>query len=386
MKHNDFIMSLREIALESSGIEMPTVDKYAGSNCAEEFMALDDFDNAMIATESFAGAALEAVFEPQLIALESAGLNGLEEVEKFNGELSTEAVVNMVKRGAYNVKIQAKKALSKIWSLIMSVVTMLTGSEGRLKSYGKLCKKYREKLAKMSPKVKGDEKEVSIRKWNELATQVKNFKDMADVSTIKSVKTAVQAVDGKTVSDVATKVIAVCAAFKNLVKNAKATDLEIDVRDPNNTTNAQSSDELVKIEEKMDDFIKDNTFKEDLEDAIKELKEVDTEEYPITTAQSNLLNWLGAVEKECEKDVKFKKEIDSLNKTWKKKFSEFEMKGNDETDKQAASLMRIMSKAGTFIGMVRTSMTKYYQATSSNIQGLLADAAKVLAKGTNIGA
>lgn len=378
MKHNDFIMSLREIALESSGIEMPTVDKYAGSNCAEEFMALDDFDNAMVATESFAGAALEAVFEPQLIALESAGLNGLEEVEKFNGELSTEAVVNMVKRGAYNVKIQAKKALSKIWSLIMAVVTMLTGSEGRLKSYGKLCKKYREKLAKMSPKVKGDEKEVSIRKWNELATQVNNFKTMADVSLIKNVKTAVQAVDASDVAGIASKIVNVVTEFGNM--GYKVAGL------PETTKLNGSLKDIEDMEKSLDDAIKDSNFKDELDEAIKALKEVETEEYAITTAQSNVLNWLGAVEKACEKDVKFKKEIDSLNKVWKKKFSEFEIKGDTNNDKQAAALMRLMNKAGTFIGMVRTGLTKNYQAVSSNIQGLLADAAKVLAKGTNIGA
>ena len=378
MKHNDFIMSLREIALESSGIEMPTVDKYAGSNCAEEFMALDDFDNAMIATESFAGAALEAVFEPQLIALESAGLNGLEEVEKFNGELSTEAVVNMVKRGAYNVKIQAKKALSKIWSLIMAVVTMLTGSEGRLKSYGKLCKKYREKLAKMSPKVKGDEKEVSIRKWDNLATQVKNFKTMADVSLIKNVKTAVQAVDATDVAGIASKIVNVVNEFGNM--GYKVAGL------PEASKLNGSLKDIEGMEKSLDDAIKDSNFKDELDEAIKTLKEVETEEYAITTAQSNVLNWLGAVEKECEKDVKFKKEIDSLNKVWKKKFSEFEIKGDSNNDKQAAALMRLMNKAGTFIGMVRTGLTKNYQAVSSNIQGLLADAAKVLAKGTNIGA
>lgn len=378
MKHNDFIMSLREIALESSGIEMPTVDKYAGSNCAEEFMALDDFDNAMIATESFAGAALEAVFEPQLIALESAGLNGLEEVEKFNGELSTEAVVNMVKRGAYNVKIQAKKALSKIWSLIMAVVTMLTGSEGRLKSYGKLCKKYREKLAKMSPKVKGDEKEVSIRKWDNLATQVNNFKTMADVSLIKNVKTAVQAVDASDVAGIAAKIVNVVTEFGNM--GYKVAGL------PETTKLNGSLKDIEDMEKSLDDAIKDSNFKDELDEAIKTLKEVETEEYAITTAQSNVLNWLGAVEKACEKDVKFKKEIDSLNKVWKKKFSEFEIKGDTNNDKQAAALMRLMNKAGTFIGMVRTGLTKNYQAVSSNIQGLLADAAKVLAKGTNIGA
>lgn len=378
MKHNDFIMSLREIALESSGIEMPTVDKYAGSNCAEEFMALDDFDNAMIATESFAGAALEAVFEPQLIALESAGLNGLEEVEKFNGELSTEAVVNMVKRGAYNIKIQAKKALAKIWSLIMSVVAMLTGSEGRLKSYGKLCKKYREKLAKMSPKVKGDEKEVSIRKWNNLATQVNNFKTMADVSLIKNVKTAVQAVDATDVAGIAAKIVTVVNEFGNM--GYKVAGL------PETAKLNGSVKDIEAMEKSLDDVIKDSNFKDELDESIKTLKEVETEEYPITTAQSNVLNWLGAVETECEKDVKFKKEIDSLNKVWKKKFSEFEIKGDTNNDKQAAALMRLMNKSGTFIGVVRTALTKYYQAASSNIQGLLADAAKVLAKGTNIGA
>lgn len=381
MKQNDFIMSLKEIALESAGIEMPTVDKYAGSNCAEEFMALDDFDNAVIATESFAGAALEAVFEPQLIALESAGLNGLEEVQKFDGELSTEAVTNMVKRGAYNIKIQAKKAISKIWSLIMSVVTMLTGSEGRLKSYGKLCKKYREKLAKMSPKVKGEEKEISIRKWDGLAKQIKDFKSMADVDLIKTIKTAVQAVDVKNISELANKIVSVASEFGKLTQKVSGTTT------PNSAKfTTGTAAEIEAMEKSLDDAIKDSTFKEDLDEAIKKLKEVETDEYAITTAQSNMLNWLGAVETECNKDVKFKKEIDSLNKVWKKKFSEFEIKENNDDNNKAAALMRLMSKAGTFIGMIRTALSKNYQASASNIQGLLADAAKVLAKGTNIGA
>lgn len=385
---NDFLDTLQNIALESAGIEAPAIDKYASNPCAEEFMALDDFDNAVIANESFAAAALESVFENQLVALESAGLNGMEEIDKFSGELSTEAVVNAVKRGAYNVKIQVKKALGKIWSLITAVVSMLTGSEGRLKSYGKLCKKYREKLSKVSPKIKEgkDEKEINIRKWDKVSTQVSNFKSMADVSTIKAIKTALQAVDAKDTTNAVTKIVAVVAAFDTemgKVVNSKANGMKFGTK----ITAGSSLDELNAVEKDLEDAIKDSDFKSDMEDVVKELKEVDTEDYTITTAQSNLLNWLSLVEKECDKDVKFKKEFDNVNKAWKKKFSSYEIDSDNESESQKiAVLVRIMSKTGTYLGMVRNAMSKYYGAVASNIQGLLADAAKVIAKGTNIGA
>lgn len=381
---NDFLDTLQNIALESAGIEAPAIDKYASNPCAEEFMALDDFDNAMIANESFASAALESIFENQLVALESAGLNGMEDIDKFSGELSTEAVVNAVKRGAYNVKIQVKKALSKIWSLIMSIVTMFTGSEGRLKSYGKLCKKYREKLAKVSPKIKEgkDEKEVTIRKWDKLKNQISSFKTMADTNTLKSVKEAVQAVDTKDLSQVVSKILSVADNLGNALGKVDGKSLMPDIK---SGSKLKSAADLQAIEKDLEDSIRDSSFKSDLEDVVKEIKEVETEDYSITSAQSTMLNWLSGVETECNSDVKFKKELDSINKSWKKKFGDFELTDAANSD-QVAAAVRIMNKVGTLIGYIRTALTKHYGAVASNIQGLLADAAKVIAKGTNIGA
>lgn len=385
---NDFLKSLATFGMEGLNSEAVVVDEYASSECAEERIELDNLDNVEASMESMSDAIHETGLEAQSLALEAAGFT-FENAAGFTGELSTESIANAAKRGYYEVKIQVKKAIQKIWKLIMSVFDNLVGSEGRLKSYSKLFKKYKERLGKVYPKDNkdGESREVTIRDWTNTSTnivaQVEAFKKAADIEAIKELRSLVKAVDVKDIvnklGDITTSlgVIALSVVSDDDLNKSQIEKL-----------GSFTYDALVAYEKKLDDFDSKSEIKDKVSEGIDRLKDVDTKEVKIEDAKSELYALAGRLEEATKKDVKFKAELQKLSRSWDKKFGSWDLKdmADGEAKDIATVTLRILSKLGKGITGYRMILSKLYSATASNLQGVLADMAKVIAKGTNIGA
>lgn len=394
---NEFLKSLQAFGMEGMGTEVE-IEAYANSECAEELIELDNLDAACVAMESMSDAIMEGGLEMQTLALESAGFT-LDTASGFTGELSNEAVGNMIKRGYYEVKIQVKKAIQKIWKLIISAVENILGSDGRLKSYGKLFKKYNERIIKIHPKdgKDGEDKQVTVREWNKTATVgvLRAFKIIGNKGWMKEVtqkikeKDPVKAVNGLSAAifDAACGVYDFIYAITGDDKKADKAFEKMNVK-----LNGLSKKEAEDFEKKFNDDSNDvmTDMKDMLEDAIKEFKDVDSEEMSIYTARENLLKVSRALEEECKKDVKFKAELIRMKKAWDKTTGEWNMdkaeNATDEVKAASAAILRVLNKCGSLITGFRMALSKVYSAIVSNMQGVLADMAKVIAKGTNIGA
>lgn len=396
---NEFLAKLTQFGMEGMNPEGSFVEAYENSECAEEYIELDNLDAMEASMESMSDAIMETGLECQTLALEAAGYT-LDTASGFTGELSTEAVGNMMKRGYYEVKIQVKKAAQKIWKLIVTFIENLLGSEGRLKSYGKLFKKYNERLSKINPKdtKDGEEREVTVRKWNEakVVEKLQGFKMFANPeiyseirSLVKEVKPEAMAADAVNfVQKVQAQVAKGIQLFGVDAKTAGGIGSDISAG-----AAKFEKESMEKLEKLVEEKLKETDVKDKVNDWIEKIKEVDSDEMPILTAKAMLLQVGRALEDECKKDVKFKAELIKLKKAWDKKFGSWDLKNVDaKTDAEqdakdaTASFLRIMNKVGSAITALRMGMSKVYSANASNLQGVLADMAKVIAKGTNIGA
>ena len=395
---NDFLKSLTAFGMEGMNADAE-LEVYSNSECAEELIELDNFDNACLAMESMSDAIKDSAFEMQTLALESAGFT-LDTASGFTGELSNEAVVNMVKRGYYEVKIQVKKVLQKIWKLILSVVDQAIGSSGRLKSYGKLFKKYRERLSKVNPKETkdGDDREVTIRDWSNLVQSVKGIKALAgDSGWIRTITTKVKSTN---VKECIQGLLDGCTDFKNeLIKFAKdiggATDTEARqaVSLGSNLASGLTRSAAETIEKEVAEALKDVDGKEFIKEIVSEIKDIESDDVTIWKAKEQLLGISSKLEDECKKDLKFKKELIKLRKAWDKKTGEFNLNGakdsqgnpaSEDLKAAVAAVLRTLNMFGPVITGYRIFLSKVYSAVASNLQGCLADMAKVIAKGTNI--
>ena len=392
---NDFLKSLTAFGMEGMNAEVESVDAYAGSEVAEELIELDNIEAQTVAMESMSDAIMEGALEMQTIALEAAGLD-LGTASNFSGELSTEAIANMAKRGYYEVKIQVKKAIQKIWKLILSIVDNLLGSEGRLKSYGKLFKKYNERLSKINPKDKkdGDERDIAIRNWSEngIVGTLQQFKMVANGDLYKGITRMIKATNPKDCIDgVLDTVKVIRVSFYKFLRKHMGSSKEDAVKataDFGKMSGMLSKAVAEELEKKVEESMKDLDMKDKLQDIIEDIKDVDTDEVPILTAKANLLAVGRALENECKKDLKFKKDLIRLRKAWDKKTGEWNLKDMEEGDVKdaTAAILRTLNKFGPIITGFRLGLSKVYSAIASNLQGVLADMAKVIAKGTNIGA
>lgn len=395
---NEFLKSLQAFGMEGMGTEVE-IEAYANSECAEELIELDNLDAACVAMESMSDAIMEGGLEMQTLALESAGFT-LDTASGFTGELSNEAVGNMIKRGYYEVKIQIKKALQKIWKLIVSAVESLMGAEGRLKSYGKLFKKYSDRLSKINPKddKDGSEREVTIRKWEDINVpgQIDNLKTYGgNNGWIRTITTGLKAINvAAGVSAIVNGVIGMNSEFATSGANALGTDASQEERDSRieriRQMQSDTAEEAERYEKEFEEFM--SNMKGEGKDYIKDLtdrmKDVDTDEVPILTAKTNLTTLGRTLQTACNRDLKFKKQLIALKKAWDKKTGEWELKGDDTENQKrvTAAVLRILNKCTPVITAYRMAVSAYYKAVVSNLQGILADMAKVIAKGTNIGA
>lgn len=396
---NEFLTKLTQFGMEGMNPEESFVEAYENSECAEEYIELDNLDAMEASMESMSDAIMETGLECQTLALEAAGYT-LDTASGFTGELSTEAVGNMMKRGYYEVKIQVKKAAQKFWKLVITFVENMMGSEGRLKSYGKLFKKYNERLSKINPKdaKDGEEREVTIRKWAEakVVEKLQGFKMFANPQIYAVLRELVKGIDAEKIISSAIKLvrkirgamIAMLRAVGKTAEQARTETSEITI-----TVAQLTKSELEKAEKEVEEMLKDVDAKSFINEIVEDIKEVDSDDVPILTAKSQLLQIGRTLENECKKDVKFKAELIKLKKAWDKKFGSWDLKNveaknqsEQDTKDATAAFLRIMNKLGSAITGLRMGMSKVYSANASNLQGVLADMAKVIAKGTNIGA
>lgn len=393
---SQFLKTLTAFGMEGMNSEEVIVEAYANSECAEERIELDNLDAIEVSMESMSDAIMEEGLGMQSLALEAAGFD-FETASGFTGELSTEAVGNMVKRGYYEVKIQVKKAIQKIWKIILSVADNFLGSEGRLKSYSKLFKKYNERLAKINPKdgKDGEERGVTIRNWQEngIVENLRRFKLVSGGGDwIRVVTDGIKATDPiNCVQSLIDGARRLRTAAMRIALSSGATREQISDagRNISRITGSLTKEAAERLEREVSEQLKDADMKSALNDLIERVKEVDSDDVPILTAKTQLLSIGRALEEECRKDLKFKAQLQKLRKVWDKKTGEWDLNKLDTSDdvKDAtAAILRTLNKLGPVITGLRLGLSKVYSALASNMQGVLADMAKVISKGTNIGA
>lgn len=346
----NFLNELQSIAMESIGLEMPAVDPYAGSECAEELIALDVVDRAEVAMESYEEALFAEAFEAQEVALESEGLT-FGEIEKFNSELAMESVTNAIKRGAYGVEIQVKKLVQKIAKLVVAIFDYFMVADGKFKSYNKLFKKYRAKLevAKYEAKEpkegqEAKEKTFKIRKYPDLAARHAAFETMAGAAGLANLLTSIKSSD----LDKIEEGIVTLSGVAN--KPADGTEGQF----------------IADVKKK---------FKEDIDASKKAFTEdTVTEEMSFADAKSYLLGVSKAAEAQTAKDVKYKADFAKVKAGINKL-------GAGKKDVDAATIARVQ-KISVVLTAYRNKLSSEYKLLASGYQGTLADMAKVIAAGS----
>lgn len=349
---NNFIANIKAQLGTESSMDDFGVEKYAGSEVAEELLALDDMENISVGVESTTEAVIGLGLVDQEAALESQGL-GINEFSRFEGTLGNESLTNMVKRGGYNVVIAIKKLISKIWKFVISIVDFFTICDGRWKSYAKLAKKYRGKVnsLKIHTGEKESDKTYSIRKVEQAAN---NVKDM--ITLIENVKRTQPS--GATATEWAESVKkAVSAMFTAVKAFSNGSPVTAD----NAKERYQEAKELI-----------DEDTKE-----IRESEDLSTDE-----AKKAIHSALYTIETTCKKDIKWFKEYKRISKDVEKAIEKLGKEdASTSNDAMLKELGEMLQALVEFKKIVNYSM----KACNSHIQMILADAAKLISGETRIG-
>ena len=348
---NNLIANIKaQLGTESNMYEF-VAEKYAGSEVAEELLALDDMDNFDAGMESVTEAIIGFGLVEQEAALESQGLD-ITQFNRFEGTLGNESLTNMVKRGGYNVVIAIKKLISKIWKFLMSIVDFFMICDGRWKSYSKLAKKYRGKINTL--KVHNGEKEAdktySIRNVAEAAKFIKEQID--NVASVKRVQPKETDAD-KFAQEVLDAIDGIVTAVTG---SATATG-----------TNEGAKERFVQ-------------FKEDLDDQIKGIREAD--EKSVADAKSLLQAALLTIENSCKKDIKWFKEYKKISKDVEKSIEKL---GKEDSSTTNDTLLAKLGETSQKLVEFKRTINYTMKEVGSAIQMVLADAAKVISGETRIG-
>ena len=360
---NNFIANIKAQLGTESSMDDFGVEKYAGSEVAEELLALDDMENISVGIESMTEAIVGLGLVDQESVLESQGL-GIHEFARFEGTLGNESLTNMVKRGGYNVVIAVKKAISKLWKFFMAIVDFLTICDGRWKSYSKLAKKYRGKINSLKTHMgeKEEDKTYSIRKVGEAAKYVSNVvTKMAGFKRSAPTGADVAAIANNVITTIVGSLNAISAAVNPNGSNATAV--------LGATSNEGAKERL-------------NAMKEDLAETVKEMRE--SEEKTVDEAKSELAKALTTLETALKKDVKWFKEFKRMSKDVEKQIE----KVGKEDSSNVADKEKLLGELGNltqvlveFKKMINAAMKE----AGSCIQMVLADAAKLISGETRIG-
>lgn len=284
--------------------------------------------------------------------------------ETLESSFAVESIVNKVKRGAYNVKIKGKEIVQKVVVMIKGLYDQFMVADGKLKSYKKLIKKYREKLNTSIPDTKEDV-EYTIRQYDYKAI-LKTWLDAAPVSidtaSIKSAE-SVGALVAATVETVSTSIIG---------------KLPEKMRTGVNISGSATAETIQEI-------IKDKILVENAKDYINDIKESgETDTVSPTQAVSTLSTAASSVENMIE-DRKYKKHLDKFIKDINSTLKKITKDKNKEVGSDTIESTQKVVALGALVVQYRTHvMSPWTKTVTSVLQALLADMAKVISKNTKV--
>lgn len=391
---NNLIKVINETLGLESGMEDFGPELYAGSEVAEELLALDDIDNMVEGLESTSTSILGFALVNQEAALESAGL-AMNEYDRYSGSLGTEAIVNMVKRGGYNVIIAVKKLLSKVWKFLTSIVDFFMINDGRWKSYSKLAKKYRGKLNRLAIHSGDDErdKEYAIRDVETASTfvdgfiaAIRNFTPGNFTAAAGSPDTeAHQLADfatGQYVSLVGAVATALNTAGGN---NANLGALGVNARRAAGGAGTNGTGGTTVNLEGMKDRLEE--FKDQLKERVETIRE--ETDRSVEEAKRLIQRALILIEGATRRDVKWFRQWKKMDKTVDRAIEKL---GSERPDANNATDATTRDDLLTELGVVSQSLLEFkkfinmvMKEVGSAIQMILADAAKVISGETHIG-
>lgn len=391
---NNLIKVINETLGLESGMEDFGPELYAGSEVAEELLALDDIDNMVEGLESTSTSILGFALVNQEAALESAGLS-MNEYDRYSGSLGTEAIVNMVKRGGYNVIIAVKKLLSKVWKFLTSIVDFFMINDGRWKSYSKLAKKYRGKLNRLAIHSGDDErdKEYAIRDVETASTfvdgfiaAIRNFTPGNFTAAAGSPDTeAHQLADfatGQYVSLVGAVATALNTAGGN---NANLGALGVNTRRAAGGAGTNGTGGTTVNLEGMKDRLEQ--FKDQLKERVETIRE--ETDRSVEEAKRLIQRALILIEGATRRDVKWFRQWKKMDKMVDRAIEKL---GSERPDANNATDATTRDNLLTELGVVSQSLLEFkkfinmvMKEVGSAIQMILADAAKVISGETHIG-
>ena len=396
---NNLIKVINETLGLESGMENDFgPELYAGSEVAEELLALDDIDHMVEGLESTSTSILGFALVDQEAALESVGLT-INEYDRYSGSLGTEAIVNMVKRGGYNVIIAVKKLLSKVWKFLTSIVDFFLITDGRWKSYSKLAKKYRGKLNRLAIHSGEDErdKEYSIRDVEGAATFVDNFITAirtyrpenfggGNNATIAEAEQLANHVINQAVSLSTTVFISINAnvagsGLGNMTSGGRQTAGGMGT----NASGGRTAN-LEGMKDRIDEF------KDRLKDRVETLRE--ETEHSVEETKRLIQRALILIEGATRRDIKWFRQWKKMDKMIDRAIEKL---GNERIDNNANSNtpstdVNTRNELLTELGVLSQSLLEFKKCVNmvmkevgSAIQMILADAAKVISGETHIG-
>lgn len=392
---NNLIKVINETLGLESGMEDFGPEVYAGSEVAEELLALDDIDNMVEGLESTSTSILGFALVNQEAALESAGLS-MNEYDRYSGSLGTEAIVNMVKRGGYNVIIAVKKLLSKVWKFLTSIVDFFMINDGRWKSYSKLAKKYRGRLNKLAIHSGDDErdKEYAIRDVETASTFVDGFITAIREFRPGNFTTANGSPDTEAhqLADFATgQYVSLVGAVATAINTAGGNNANVGALGVNarraaggSGTNNGNGGTTVNLEGMKDRL-------EQFKDQLKERVETVREETDRSAEEAKRLiqRALITIEGATRRDVKWFRQWKKMDKMVDRAIEKL---GNERPDAANTTDVATRDNLLTELGVVSQSLLEFkkfinmvMKEVGSAIQMILADAAKVISGETHIG-
>lgn len=388
---NNLIKVINETLGLESGMEDFGPELYAGSEVAEELLALDDIDHMVEGLESTSTSILGFALVDQEAALESVGLT-INEYDRYSGSLGTEAIVNMVKRGGYNVIIAVKKLLSKVWKFLTSIVDFFMINDGRWKSYSKLAKKYRGKLNRLAIHSGEDErdKEYAIRDVAGASTFVNGF-----ISAIREYRPNSFAADNSGNSEAQQLaefvlresdriMVEVFTSINDNVNGANLSTMSNDARRAagglrNGQTGTTAN--LEGMKDRMDEF------KDRLKERVETLREEN--DHSVEEAKRLIQRALIDIEGATRRDIKWFRQWKKMDKMVDRAIEKLGSERPDGANSTAADTREDLL---TQLGVLSQNLLEFKKCVNmvmkevgSAIQMILADAAKVISGETHIG-
>lgn len=390
---NNLIKVINETLGLESGMENDFgPELYAGSEVAEELLALDDIDHMVEGLESTSTSILGFALVDQEAALESVGLT-INEYDRYSGSLGTEAIVNMVKRGGYNVIIAVKKLLSKVWKFLTSIVDFFMINDGRWKSYSKLAKKYRGKLNRLAIHSGEDErdKEYAIRDVAAASTFVEGF-----INAIRNYRpnnfTAPAGSTNSEAQDLAEFVLResdrlmvdVFTSINTNVNGANLSTMSNDARRAAGGMRTQGGTVTANLEGMKDRL---SEFKDRLKERVETLREEN--DHSIEESKRLIQRALITIEGATRRDIKWFRQWKKMDKMVDRAIEKLGSERPDGANSTAADTREDLL---TQLGVLSQNLLEFKKCVNmvmkevgSAIQMILADAAKVISGETHIG-